>query len=81
MGTITVTAKDDLGYSPKFGDIRKGQTYTINEADFAPGLFDAPAGFDLTPYLPQPASTATDEVVDMVGPEQPIDNFAVEEVL
>ena len=39
---ITVTGKDDLGYSPKFGQIIKGQQYTINEEDFTPELFVKP---------------------------------------
>lgn len=53
MATITVIGKDDLGHSPKFGDIRKGQKYTIEETDFAPELFTPPKGFDVSPYLPQ----------------------------
>lgn len=39
---ITVTGKDNLGFSPKFGDIVKGQSYDIEEADFADQLFDGP---------------------------------------
>ncbi len=58
MAKIIVTAKDNLGHSPKFGDIRKGQTYTIEETDFAPELFDAPDGFDTTPYEPKTEEVA-----------------------
>jgi hypothetical protein len=40
---ITVTGRDDLGYSPHFGfEIRKDESYTINAADFNPELFDQP---------------------------------------
>jgi len=42
MAKITVTAKDDLGFSPKFGQIVKGQTHEIDEEDFADQLFDGP---------------------------------------
>lgn len=59
MATITVTAKDNLGHSPKFGDIVKGQQYQIEETDFAIELFDPPEGFDITPYLPKPADAVT----------------------
>jgi hypothetical protein len=55
MATIIVTGKADLGHSPKFGEIRKGQKYTIEEIDFAVELFTAPKGFDTTPYEPQSA--------------------------
>lgn len=53
MSQITVKAKGDFGFSPKFGEIRKDQEYTIEETDFAPELFKAPKGFDVTPYLPK----------------------------
>ena len=36
---ITVYGKDDLGYSPKFGPIVKGQEYSIHESDFSDVLF------------------------------------------
>lgn len=39
MAQITVTAKDDLGFSPIFGEIKKGQQYTIEEEQFASELF------------------------------------------
>ena len=80
-GNYTVTAKDDLGHSPKFGDIRKGQKYTIEETDFAPELFNAPDGFDLTPYLPQPESAVVDDTVVLDDPTQSINTYASEEVL
>lgn len=38
--TIVVIGKGNLGYSPKFGAIIKGQQYTIDKADFAPELFE-----------------------------------------
>jgi hypothetical protein len=59
MSAITVTAKGDLGHSPKFGEIRQGQQYVIEETDFAPELFEVPDGFDVTPYLPQPVTVET----------------------
>jgi hypothetical protein len=40
---ITVIGKDNLGYSPKFGEIVKGQQYQIEEEDFADQLFDLPS--------------------------------------
>lgn len=43
MPRITVTAKDDLGYSWKFGQIVKGQQYEIEADDFTDQLFDPPA--------------------------------------
>lgn len=39
---ITVKAKDNLGFSPKFGEIVKGQEYTMEEEEFADQLFDGP---------------------------------------
>jgi len=45
MANITVYGKDNLGLSLKFGEIRKGEEYTIDEKDFADQLFtrEAPA--------------------------------------
>lgn len=40
MPLITVIGKDDLGFSPKFGPIIKGQIYEIEESDFADQLFN-----------------------------------------
>lgn len=75
MPTITVTAKGNLGHSPKFGDIRAGQQYTIEETDFAPELFEVPAGFDPTPYLPQPV------VVEPLATEQAPPDLLFEDAL
>lgn len=68
MAQITVTGRDDLGLSPKFGDIRKGQKYTIEETDFAIELFIPPKGFDTKPYEPQPV--VTDDQPAASGPLQ-----------
>lgn len=38
--TIIVVGRDNLGTSPKFGPIVKGQEYTIEKDDFAPELFE-----------------------------------------
>lgn len=70
MAKITVTGRDDLGFSPKFGDIRKGQKYTIEETDFAIELFIPPKGFDTKPYEPQPV--VVDEQPAASGPLQTV---------
>jgi hypothetical protein len=40
---ITVIGKDDLGHSWKFGQIIKGQEYSIEEEDFTDQLFERPS--------------------------------------
>lgn len=83
MATISVIAKGNLGHSPKFGDIREGRLYTIEETDFAPELFEAPPGFDITPYLPQPAAAvaAAETEPEAVSETVPLSESEPEEVL
>lgn len=40
---ITVIGKDDLGFSWKFGQIIKGQEYSIDPEDFTDQLFVLPS--------------------------------------
>lgn len=67
MATITVTGRANLGFSPKFGDIKKDQKYTIEESDFAIELFNAPKGFDTAPFEPQPDVVADQSQPVVIG--------------
>jgi len=42
MATITVKAKINAGHHPKYGEIKKGKPYTIDENDFGEQLFERP---------------------------------------
>jgi len=39
MGMITVIAKKDLGFNHLYGEIRKGNSYLIEEEHFDPKLY------------------------------------------
>jgi hypothetical protein len=61
MAMITVTCKDDLGFSPVFNcEIKKGNKLEIDEAMFADELFIAPKGWKApaAPVEVQPAAPA-----------------------
>jgi len=55
MTTITVTARIDAGHHPKYGEIKKGQPYTIDENDFGDQLFDRPEKGWKAPWERKPA--------------------------
>lgn len=46
MAKIDVTAKIDGGVHLKYGEIKAGRTYTIDEEDFGEQLFHRPPGFE-----------------------------------
>lgn len=46
MAKITVKAKIDGGIHLKYGEIKAGQSYEIEEADFGDQLFERPPGFE-----------------------------------
>jgi len=46
MAKIDVTAKIDAGVHLKYGEIKAGRTYTIDEEDFGDQLFHRPDGFE-----------------------------------
>lgn len=46
MAKITVKAKIDGGIHLKYGEIKAGQSYEIEEVDFGDQLFERPPGFE-----------------------------------
>ena len=52
---ITVVAKGDLGTHPVHGPIQAGQSFTIEEEQFADQLFERPSPEWQAPWERQPA--------------------------
>lgn len=51
-GTVEVTGKADLGYSPHFRcEIRAREKYTIDPRDYTPELFEPYPGLPLVEYM------------------------------
>ncbi|PKN46761.1 MAG: hypothetical protein CVU59_05025 [Deltaproteobacteria bacterium HGW-Deltaproteobacteria-17] len=71
MAKITVKAKIDGGIHLKYGEIKAGQSYEIEEADFGDQLFERPPGFESPHERAERREAAQAPDVQPPAPETP----------